>query len=179
MLLPKDTEFKKIGGPGKEFWLESTGKNYTSKDKSVHPEAYTWRLEISPKENNIKDEFLSVTTVMDADMKPVPAKSIQNGSALGVQIMNRAVIFNKSLEPAVRLEFSLTFEKEGKVLILGLAPGFWRVSRDGVEIQARSPVTLEGGSLYLDGSTGAYMLERADNMLPETLPDFWDKMRKK
>lgn len=179
MLLPEETEFKKIGGPGKEFWLESTGKNYTSKDKSVHPEAYTWRLEVSPKEKNIKDEFLSVITVMDADMKPVPAKRIQNGSALGIQIMNRAVIFNKSLEPAARLEFLLTFEKEGKLLILGLAPGFWRVSKDGVEIQARSPVTSEGGSLYLNGSAGKYILERVEAVVPVSTPDFWDKMRKK
>jgi hypothetical protein len=45
-LLPQNAAVEKVGGPGKEFWIESVKTNYATSKNRAEPGA--WRIEISP-----------------------------------------------------------------------------------------------------------------------------------
>jgi hypothetical protein len=86
-LLPEDAELRKIGGPGKEFWVENTGTNYAIEDPTKHlpDDLAAWRVEISPMQARRDDEFLTVLTVMDAETKGVsPVRRIDGSNVVGV-----------------------------------------------------------------------------------------------
>jgi hypothetical protein len=56
-LLPRGAKTAKVGGPGKEYWVN--GRNYPP-DKKKDREAGAWRLEISPPKAAAYDVFLHV-----------------------------------------------------------------------------------------------------------------------
>ncbi|MFH1267619.1 MAG: hypothetical protein ABIK89_18025, partial [Planctomycetota bacterium] len=68
-LLPARATVTKIGGPGKEFWVESLGKNFPVQ-KPPPSEPGAWRIEVSPAEPAAADRFLHVLRACPAK-KPV------------------------------------------------------------------------------------------------------------
>ncbi len=83
-LLPESPIAEKIGGSGREYWVN--GKNYppTSKDD---PEAGKWRLEISPEDKRESDLFLHVLQAgLVNSLEEAHIQSIGTGHEKGVQI---------------------------------------------------------------------------------------------
>ena len=87
--LPRQAEFRKIGGPGKEFW--ACGKNWELapavaarwKDKALFG---NWRMEISPAKPAAEDVFLHLIEVGDKDLRAMsPAELIESEGAVGVR----------------------------------------------------------------------------------------------
>lgn len=157
-LLPKSAEITKIGGEGKESWVD--GKNYPSSVKykpESDSEAKGWgRVEISPKGKNTLDYYLNVMTVSDADTQAPDLQSalIENDDIAGAVISDRVAVFAKNKE---RISKSLTFDipAEGryKVFAGGLRDGTWK-TQDGTTFI----VTKDGAAGYFESSGGAVTL---------------------
>ncbi|MEK7396076.1 MAG: heparinase II/III family protein, partial [Candidatus Poribacteria bacterium] len=63
-ILPEKAEIKKIGGKGKEFWIEIAQRNYEASKKDI-TEGGAWRIEVSPTQKSERDTFLHVISIMD------------------------------------------------------------------------------------------------------------------
>jgi heparin/heparan-sulfate lyase len=161
-LLPEGAVMRKIGGPGKEFWVDSVATNYAIPKTSKPPvEAGAWRVEIAPSLPQREDVFLTVLAVMDVGTPAPAAVRIDGSNVVGVALLNRAVLFARGAEPATRVSFAWDGVAEGRILVCNVAPGTWRVELDGREQSARLSVSAEAGSLYFHCSAGRYVLERA------------------
>lgn len=161
-LLPRDAAMRTVGGPGREFWVESAATNFAV-GPDVHPvEAGAWRLEISPGAPRREDEFLTVLTVMDAETTGAPpaARRIESGDAVGVSILGRTVMFGRRSGAASRLSFAL--DGEGPLVVCGVEDGRWRVMRDGRDQEEPRHLEAGSGTLHLSGVRGRYVLERVD-----------------
>jgi heparin/heparan-sulfate lyase len=158
-LLPAQATITKVGGPGKEFWVESVQKNYaTTKNPPAEPGA--WRVEVSPSVSATSDQFLHVMTVMDASVPNGPEVLMLDGDDLiGARLLDRVVLFSKSGELLTRAAFSLAGPSPTKVLVCDLRPGRWSVTKDGAPLR-----TLQadgaGRCLYFQAGAGRYALER-------------------
>ena len=174
-LLPEAVEIRKIGGPGKEFWVESTGVNYPATPRSPAFEPGAWRVEVSPEGERREDRFLHVLTVMDADIEAGPdVERFGDEGTVGVALLDRAVVFCGDDGPQEEARFELDAGSELKILVLGLAPGYWDVVRDGEAVKTRVPVTESARSLYFEGGGGAYALSRVDAATPpEPEETYW------
>jgi heparin/heparan-sulfate lyase len=160
-LLPEGAVMRKIGGPGKEFWVDSVATNYAIPETAKPPvEAGAWRVEIAPGRPQREDEFLTVLTVSDASNPAPVAVRIDGSNVVGVAILNQAVVFHRGIESATRISFALDGTGEGRVLVCNMAPGSWRVERDGREQSGRLSVSVESGCLSFPGGVGRYVLER-------------------
>ena len=77
VLLP-EADVKKVGGPGKEFWV--FGENYPNA-ATTRPdpcnERGAWRVEVTPKAAAKEDCFLNVMQVMDNSAAPLPVQKIE------------------------------------------------------------------------------------------------------
>lgn len=182
-LLPEAAEIRKIGGPGRDFWVESVGRNFPAPavpgaDVGVDG----WRIEVSPTVRRTDDCFLHVMTVMDASTAAGPkVERFGDDRTLGVLVLDRAVVFSSRQQPRTQVGFTLPPAPGGragngnmKVLVCDLAPGYWRVTCDGRELHVRLPVNAAAGSLYFDGPAGRYDLQRVGQAVPPDMPaTFW------
>ncbi len=66
-LLPERVSIEKVGGPGREFWVN--GENYPPQKSD--PEAGAWRVEISPREEKTDDVFLHVLVTGDSGLTEI------------------------------------------------------------------------------------------------------------
>lgn len=158
-LLPENASVKKIGGPGKEFWVESVGKNfYMSIDhKSAEPGA--WRVEVSPAIPAKLDNFLHVLTVMDAGTSKSPTASmISSEELVGATILDRAVLFGRSGELLSSASFDISGDGKLKVLVCDLKPGDWEIRRSGELMSEKISATADGKCVYFEGEPGSYEL---------------------
>jgi len=157
-LIPEKVNITKVGGPGKEFWVESIGRNFaTSKGGAAEPG--NWRIEISPEQPAKSDAFLHVLTMMDDTVSKGPSvQRIKSESLIGVQMLNLAVLFGRTDELLQRAEFVLDGTALTKMLICSLRPGLWSVTRDGEQI-TMTRATDEGRCIYLEAMPGSYCLE--------------------
>jgi len=158
-LLPEKASVKKIGGPGKEFWVESVGKNfYMSTDrKAAEPGA--WRVEVSPAIPAKSDNFLHVLTVMDAGTSKSPTASmISSEELVGATILDRAVLFGRSGELLGSASFDINGDGKLKVLVCDLKPGDWAIRRNGELMSEKISATVDGKCLYFEGEPGSYEL---------------------
>lgn len=177
-ILPDAAEIRKIGGPGREFWVENAATNYAPPPRVKLPEACAWRIEISPRQAQKTDTFLTALTVMDAaDMTAPEVRRIESTDTVGVACLDRAVLFSRDVIPSTRVTFTLDGSAATRVLVCGLAGGHWRVLRDGQEQQTRLPVPSSSGSLYFQGRAGQHILERTDIVEPPPIATFWDRSR--
>jgi len=179
-LLPEAATLRRIGGPGKEFWVESTRSNYavtTWDGKPVRDlvEAGAWRVEVSPAEPRKADLFLHTLAVMDADVQVGPnVEMLTEPRCVGIVVLDRAVLFGRDAEPQEQVHFEIARPGRTRILVCDLAPGYWRVSLDGKVIAVKLPVTQAAGSLYIEGGPGKYVLHRIDATLPPARPEtFW------
>jgi hypothetical protein len=85
---------------------------------------------------------------------------------VGVALLDRAVVFCGDDGPEEELQFDLGGNGQLKILVLGLAAGYWDIVREGEAVQIRVPVTESACSLYYQGSGGSYALSRVDAAAP-------------
>jgi len=177
LLLPEKAALKKIGGPGKEFWVESTQQNYLEKADGPFVEPGAWRVEISPESQSEKDLFLNVLTPMDADAPhDHEVERLNDGAWSGAWTLGRAVLFHHQPEPQAQAAFKLS--RAAKILVCGLAPGWWRVACDGKELHARVPVPASAACLYFEAGAGQVELKRVEETPPpEPADTFWNGLR--
>lgn len=164
-LLPEKIEISKVGGLGKDFWIESTQTNYAA-TKGGAAEPGAWRIEVSPTLNAKSDIFSHVLTVMDEHVSHGPAvQKIENDTLIGARVLDLAVFFSKSGKLLKSAEFDVDGEEIIKILICNLEPGIWSVKRDNVEVtEVRDfgyplRATDEGQCIYFKGLPGSYLLD--------------------
>ncbi len=146
-LLPQSGKIVAIGGQGKEFWLESTQRNYAVSWRE-NDEPGAWRIEVSPVNKQKRDNFLHVMIVMDENEPNYPkAQLIENEQIAGAAFLDRAVIFGKSGQMLSEVSFTLGDGGSTKILVCDLLPGKWQVSRDS-KVIAKDVVTPGGNVLY-------------------------------
>ena len=95
MLLPTSASVQTVGGPGNEF--EAGGQNWppTNADKATGVSGQ-WRLEVSPKQKQQNDLFLSVWQPHDAIGSTPAAASLVSwpgDAVVGVQVRERIAVF--------------------------------------------------------------------------------------
>ena len=157
-LLPEAASVTTVGGPGREFWIESVQTNYAT-TKAGAAEPCAWRVEVSPTVAATDDLFLHTLTVMDATTVSGPAVTHLRGSRHeGVALLDRVVLFARATARQTSADFELLGSSPSQILVCDLEAGTWRVLRDAVAVGG-GEVSAEGGCLYFEGEAGSYRLE--------------------
>jgi hypothetical protein len=158
-LLPKDALIQKVGGSGKEFWVESVSKNYyTEKQNGAEPGA--WRIEISPAQAAEPDVFFNVLSVMDTATGAGPQVSlIKNDSIAAVRVLDRIVAFSK--ENRLLTELSITVEgaQNAKLLVCDAAHGAWTIKHQNA-VYETAVVSQGAHTLYVNCIPGTYQFQQ-------------------
>jgi heparin/heparan-sulfate lyase len=158
-LLPDEAEIRKIGGPGKEFWVENLGRNFplTMKPRAG-AEPGGWRIEVSSAVPADTERFLHVMTVADATTGSAPVvHTIAAESMIGAQALDRAVLFGIAGDDLARTRLVVPPGSRKKYLVCDLRPGVWVVQGPG-KASRRMVVSAEAKCLYLDLQPGHYLL---------------------
>lgn len=174
-LLPENPKIEKIGGDGKQFWID--GKNYAPKVQDPplsDSEADAWgRVEVSPSTPAATDFFLNVMTVSDADTKAADLKStlIEGDKLVGAVLSDRVAIFGKDADRMdTELRFTIPGEGSFKVFVFGIKEGTWTTA-DGQEVV----VTQEGGAACFQANAGEVVLTyKNDNAIRSQIPPVVD-----
>jgi len=159
-LLPENAVLTVVGGEGKEYL--SGGTNYYIKKQEDGDESGSWRVEISPKEQQKQDYFLNVMQVSENNDEIVPLKASYKeiGDYLGVYIKDRAVFLKKDQGMNYK---NVTVSAEGvgdiSYIITNLKEGLWTVyDENGVSVTS-SLVKGENGVAYFKAPAGEYTLK--------------------
>ncbi len=161
VMLPCRHTIEKIGGKGKEFWVD--GKNYPNK-ATTRPdpcnERGAWRVEVSPGEASAEDCLLNVIQVGD-DMSGTAHKVqlIQSPAVNGVSIAGRVVLFAR--DSAVmdgRVSVKITGKGEQDILVTDLAAGTWQIKKNKKVLGLPVDVKPEEGVLRFKAAAGNYEL---------------------
>jgi heparin/heparan-sulfate lyase len=161
VLLPeiKNQDIQKIGGPGKEYW--SDGKNWGS---VTQEDAGGWRIELSPVNASLSDNFLNVIQAMDADRnagkQTIEKVFSENGEYVVVQVKDRIVAEQLILgKNEKEIRFTLGNSKTTyKVLVTDLKAGKWKItSPAGIK---HAVVTEKTGTLYFESAGGKFVFEK-------------------
>jgi len=160
----EDLSVEKIGGPGKEYWVD--GKNATAVTYVKGDESGKWRIEVSPKTAKAKDYFLNVIQVSDNndEIAVLDVKKYESETHLGVQIKDRVAYLSKQEEQYAKdIKVYIDSETEGqyKWVVDGLRTGRWNVIDEKGTVITYSDVTEEGGIAYFEAPAGSYTLKRA------------------
>lgn len=155
--IPGETMVEKIGGPGREFWVDGT--NYPAR---LRPEGLNegggWRVEVSPRTPAATDYFLHVLQVGDhtPDTPPLPVRRLETPTHAGAVLADRVVLLAKG---PVDFAFDRTGTDPGEfqVLVADLAAGPWSVTCDGT-LLGTYPAAPEAGTIYFTGPAGTYRL---------------------
>lgn len=162
VLLPSqaNSDIQKVGGPGKEYW--SDGQNWGS---VTQEDAGCWRIELSPRNPSLSDNFLNVLQAMDAGYKPTAKQAInsalsENKAYVAMQLSDRIVAEHLDLgvndQPIL---FKIGDSKSiYKVLITDLKEGAWIVKTpSGIK---HLEVEVNSGTLYFESNGGAFELRK-------------------
>jgi len=126
-LLPRNASISKVGGPGKEFFVN--GVNYTNSIASDRAkESGQWRIEISQEAASRKSCFLNVIQIGTSELARFPdVKPIEAGKVVGAAFADRVVLFSKD---ASLMDDQLFFNapQDALLMLTDLAPGLWKVS---------------------------------------------------
>lgn len=156
-LLPKAAVLTKVGGPGKEFWVPSTQRNYPS--VKAEAEAGNWRVEISPAAPAASDLFLHTLSVMDKGTPlGLPAQTIEASDAIGARVLDRVVLFSKSGTSLKTLNFQVAGGDTLGILVCDLEPGAWTIQREGAARAFTLNAAKEGQCVYFQGASGHYSM---------------------
>lgn len=159
-LLPENANIEKVGGKGKEFWVNGT--NYYVHDKEEFGEGGKWRIEITPDDSQKKDYFLNVMQVSadDDSINPLKVEYKELDKYIGIYIKDRAVFLRKDKGVQSR-ELTIEAEADGELsyIVTNLKEGLWRVYNEtGKEIVSKT-VNGENGVLYFKEKSGKYTLK--------------------
>ena len=158
-LLPDQGLISKVGGRGREWWIEATRTNYTAPRKPEPAEPGAWRIEVSPAAPALDDVFLHVMTVADAGTAAGPVVERVDGAAVvGARFLDRAVVFGRTGEALRTAAFTISGSGTVKVLVCDLHPGVWSIARDGIVVTESVSVTSEGKCLSTTAVRGRYEL---------------------
>jgi heparin/heparan-sulfate lyase len=126
-LLPKEVSVTKVGGPGREFWIESAQRNYpTTKGGAAEPGA--WRIEVSPSAPSRNDVFLHVMTVMDEQVSlETSARLTSSKDMIGASLQDFVVFFSRDGQLLEAAELPSDGPNKA-ALIFDLMPGLWSVN---------------------------------------------------
>lgn len=96
-------------------------------------------------------------------MPPIAVLIAADEGSTGFEILDEqqpvAVVFSKSGNDRGECSFRTSFATVGKIVITGLAPGSYRVYRDGQELAGSPfPVLAGDGTLYVTGPGGSYVI---------------------
>lgn len=96
-LLPAQARMERIGGPGREAWVNGTNYPFET-SRELGPEFTTgkWRLEVSPAEPQTRDTFLHVLFVDDAGAPPIgpaDAQLVSTSENVGVVVGGWKIVF--------------------------------------------------------------------------------------
>lgn len=167
-LLPEQADVNKIGGPGKEFWMDCFGENVVPEAKAGrdltgiqgYREAGAWRIETSPAQPSQVDRFLHVMTVMDKDTPaPEPCQRFETEHVVGAVCEGYGVVFTKGTQEMRALDIEIPGKERTQLLVTGLRPGKWLVKGAGGEV-TRAEVTAEGRCLFVHVEPGRLVLRR-------------------
>ena len=167
-LLPKNAQYEKVGGAGKEFW--AGGQNWQPSASlninSKKSDSGNWRMEISPSVKAAEDLFLNVMYVTDADgnAQDIPVQLVEEDLYVGASFMDRLVTFSKS-NNNISTAFDLSVENDTEdvsCLITDVAEGVWVVSgENGNTVRVRSKENEN--CLYFNVAPGKYKVTPAAN----------------
>jgi len=156
-LLPKETIVTKVGGPGREFWIESVKRNYPT-TKGGAAEAGAWRIEVSPKVPNLSDMFLHVLTAMDAEASvETNAGLLSQANLVGASLRKVTIFFSRDGKLLETAKINLD-GPEKAVLACDLRPGLWSTKKASGEV-TRIQVNSQAKTLFLEGAEGLIHLE--------------------
>ena len=159
-LLPEKAKIEKVGGKGKEFWVD--GENLYVHDKEEFGEGGKWRVEISPKNPNKKDYFLNVMQLSDNDdtVTPLEVTYKDLDKYIGIYIKDRAVFLRKDKGVESR-ELTIEAEADGELsyIVTNLKEGSWRVYNETGKEVISETVNGENGVLYFKEKAGKYTLK--------------------
>jgi|CXWL01.1.fsa_nt_gi heparin/heparan-sulfate lyase len=164
-LLPAQARIAMIGGPGREFWIESAQKNFaTSKAKPAEPGA--WRVEVSPSRPRKDDLFLHVLTVMDGEVATGPdVHRIEGTDLVGARVRDRTVLFSRQGTLLAQAELTIDGPDQMKVLICDLLPGAWAIFDREQALVAKGQATEAGTCGYFTVPPGEYGLKNVSAMV--------------
>ena len=164
VLLPEEDNISlvKVGGPGKEFWVN--GVNYPNSPRRPDPanERGAWRIELSPAAPAAEDCFLNVIQVSDTGCRSLnTVEKIEGEGVVGAKVADRIVTFSKDGEP-LHNSFSLDIEGEGtfRFVVTDLLPGTWQVKKDGKVLIPAIEARTDDGLLHFCGEAGNYEFRR-------------------
>lgn len=117
-IFPEKIDIKKIGGPGKQFW--SDGRNWPLPNNSTRDTTSLlgqWRVEISPKQELAKTDFLHLLHVGDLSLgKMVNTSPVKANGMKGVKFSYNSkqyeILFSEGEEHGGEISVS----KNGKVI---------------------------------------------------------------
>jgi heparin/heparan-sulfate lyase len=166
-LLPKQTNISKIGGKGKEYWIESADHNFFAENTSKGTEAAHWRIEVSPEQTAEEDRFLHVLSATSAGMPLVyqKPKLMESHDLEGALFSEWGVLFNKTPGLLENIQMEVPGDAPKKFFLAGLYPGEWVL--ENAEGEKAFSVKEEGKCAYLLLSPGINALTFiTKNMLP-------------
>lgn len=169
-LLPggENLEMTKVGGPGKEYWVNGTNwANDVPAEKVERGsvELAAWRVEISPKTAAKEDLFLNVMQVSDRrGGARWPVRLVETASHVGCVIegaeSNWMVLMGREgADAAKRVEMELPAGRPCAVLVTGLAAGKWR-ARGEPAVVREIEVSPESEAAWIRGGGGKWVVER-------------------
>jgi hypothetical protein len=158
------TEYKVIGGEGKEFWLNDTlGNADTDISEAQNSVAeYGWgRIEISPKTPEKTNHMLTVMYVTDADNKsaPIKASDISTNDLAGALMFGKAMFFPKN-DKLISNEVSFTIDSSADCYLTGISAGNWEIYNGNTLVNT---VTVANGEniLTFAANAGTYTIKPA------------------
>ena len=160
VLLPEldHANIQKIGGPGKEYWCD--GQNWGS---VTQEDAGCWRIELSPRENNLADNFLNVVQVMNATHNPTESVSktfSENKNYVVLEVKDRIVAEQLALGCNDELiKFNIGSPKlKYKVLVTDLSAGIWSVYTNN--LVETFNVSVASGTIYFESTGGSFVVKK-------------------
>jgi hypothetical protein len=157
-LLPEGPGIAKVGGPGKEFWVESTATNYAV-TKAPPAEPGAWRVEVSPSSSAAEDRFLHVMRVMEASASSgAGSQKVEGEGWQGGVWGGWGATFSTTGDLLGAMEWEWSGPEDMHWLACDLAAGWWQVVRDGAVVDV-AEVGPEGWVLFVEGPAGSYRLE--------------------
>ena len=162
MLPQSDKVLMKVVGGEEEGFTNVRGKDFNHPNKDINREENTFRLEISPKENDETTYFLNCMQVTDEDNEEyLTPELIDVSDFYGVKIYNRVVMFSKS---GNKTSNEMEYKSDGgeyEFTICDMEAGAYSVVSDGEE--QRVSVTEEGGVLSFVAKGENVVISKTDN----------------
>jgi len=178
-LLPVNALIEKIGGPGKEYWVDGGNTPIPEDIKYEIQEPGDWRIEVSPASipsgtTYVTDFFLHVLSPCDdADTRSMPVSNnitVTQGNMAGLITRNQVVLFNKEAQSPTAVNYTLAYSGTLNHLITGLEKGvIYNVYFGGTPFP-QEVSTVQGNISFTSPGGGTFRIEKAGVVPPNPSP---------